>query len=85
MSDSPGLVDFAIGIVNPVLSLPEGQVKFFWEIQITATSEIKGIIAELLKAKGGCFNLYDLRMGFLLSHSSKRLFICNSRRIETHQ
>ena len=24
MSDSPGLVDFAIGLVNPVLNLPEG-------------------------------------------------------------
>ena len=31
----PGLVDFAIGLVNPVLTLPKGQVKFFWEIQIT--------------------------------------------------
>ena len=32
MSDSPGLLDFAIGLVNSVLNLPEGQVKFFWEI-----------------------------------------------------
>ena len=29
MSDSPGLVDFAIRLVNSVLNLPEGQVKFF--------------------------------------------------------
>ena len=28
MSDSPGLLDFAIGLVNSVLYLPEGQVKF---------------------------------------------------------
>ena len=34
-SDSPGLVDFAIGLVNSVLNLPNGQVKFFWGIQIT--------------------------------------------------
>ena len=26
--DSPGLVDFAIGLVNSVLNLPEGQVRF---------------------------------------------------------
>jgi len=26
--DSPGLVDFAIGLVNSVLNLPDGQVKF---------------------------------------------------------
>ena len=29
MSDSPGLVDFAIGLVNSVINLPDGQVKFF--------------------------------------------------------
>ena len=29
VSDSPGLVNFAIGLVNSVLNLPEGQVKFF--------------------------------------------------------
>ena len=35
MSDSLGLVDFAIGLVNFVLNLPDGQVLFFAEIQIT--------------------------------------------------
>ena len=30
VSDSPGLMDFAIGLVNCVLNLPDGQVKF-WE------------------------------------------------------
>ena len=35
MSDSLGLVDFAIGLVIFVLYLPDGQVLFFWEIQIT--------------------------------------------------
>ena len=38
VSDSqgyPGVVDFAIGLVNPVLNVPKGQVKFFWEIQVT--------------------------------------------------
>ena len=28
MSNSPGLVDFAIGLVNFALNLPEGQMKF---------------------------------------------------------
>ena len=28
VSDSPGLMDFAIGLVNCVLNLPDGQVKF---------------------------------------------------------
>ena len=35
MSDSPGLLDFAIGLVIFVVNLPDGQVPFFWEIQIT--------------------------------------------------
>jgi len=30
VSDSPGLVDFAVGLVIFVLSLPDGQVLFFW-------------------------------------------------------
>ena len=28
MSDSLGMVDFAIGLVNSVLNLPDGQVNF---------------------------------------------------------
>ena len=29
VSDSPGLVDFTIGLVNSVFDLPDGQVIFF--------------------------------------------------------
>jgi len=29
VSDSPGLVDFAIGLMNFVLNLPDGLVKYF--------------------------------------------------------
>ena len=32
VSDSPGLVDFAIGLVMFVLNLPDGQVLLFGEI-----------------------------------------------------
>ena len=35
MSDSPGLLDFAMGLVIFVLNLPNAQVLFFEEIQIT--------------------------------------------------
>ena len=35
VADSTGLVDFAIELVIFVLNLPDGQVLFFWEIQIT--------------------------------------------------
>ena len=33
--DSPGLMDFAIGLVVFVLNLSDGKVLFFGEIQIT--------------------------------------------------
>ena len=35
VSDNLGLVDFAIGLVIFVLNLPDRQVFFFWQIQIT--------------------------------------------------
>ena len=34
VSDSPGLVDFAIGLMNSVLNLPDGQVMFFEEFKL---------------------------------------------------
>ena len=33
LSDSPGLADFAIGLVNSVINLPDGQVNFFEEFK----------------------------------------------------
>ena len=33
VNDSPGLVDFAIGLVNSVFNLPDGQVMFFEEFE----------------------------------------------------
>ena len=40
VSDCPGLVDFAIGLVNFVLNLPNGQVKFFEEFKLQMNCEI---------------------------------------------
>ena len=33
VSDSPGLVDFAFGLVNSVVNLPDGQVRFFEQFE----------------------------------------------------
>ena len=33
LSNTPGLVDFAIGLVNSVFNLPDGQVIFFEEFK----------------------------------------------------
>ena len=34
VSDSQGLVDFATGLVNSSLNLPDGQAKFFGEFTV---------------------------------------------------
>ena len=40
VSDSPGLVDFTIGLVNSVLDLPDGQLKYFEEFNLQKNCEI---------------------------------------------
>ena len=44
VSDSPGLVDFAIGLVNSVINLPDGQVNFFEEFKLQKNFEINLLI-----------------------------------------
>ena len=44
MSDSLGLVDFAMGLVNSVFNLPDGQVKFFEEFKLQKNCEINLLI-----------------------------------------
>ena len=48
VSDSPGLVDFAIGLVNSVINLPDGQVKFFEEFKLQKNCEINLLIKTFL-------------------------------------
>ena len=48
MSDSLGLLDFAIGLMNSVLNLPAGQVKFFEEFKLQKNCEIDLLIKTLL-------------------------------------
>ena len=40
MSDSPVLVDFAMGLVNSVFNLPDGQVMFFEQFEQQKNCEI---------------------------------------------
>ena len=40
MSDSPGLVDLAIRLVNSVLNLPDGQAEFFEEFRLRKNCEM---------------------------------------------
>ena len=43
VSDSLGLVDFAIGLVNSVFNLPDGQVIFFEEFEKQKNCEINSV------------------------------------------
>ena len=58
MSYSPGLMDFAIGLVNSVLNLPEGQVKYFEEFNLQKNSEINSAHQKI----GG---LVEMRFGLV--------------------
>ena len=44
MSDSPGLVDFAIRLVNSVINFSDGQVSFFEELKLQKNCEISLLI-----------------------------------------
>ena len=44
MPNSPGLVDFAIGLVNSVFNLTDGQVMFFEEFEYQKKCEINNFI-----------------------------------------
>ena len=48
MSDSPGLVDFAFGLVNSVLNLRDWQVMFFEEFKLKKNCEIILLVNKLL-------------------------------------
>ena len=48
VSDSPGLVDFVIGLVNSVINLPNGQVNFFEEFKLQKNCEINLLVKTFL-------------------------------------
>ena len=47
VSDSLGLVDFAIGLVNSVLNLPDRQVKYFEEFNLYKNCDINSAYQKL--------------------------------------
>ena len=60
MSDSLGLVDFAIGLVNSVINLPDGQVKFFEEFKLQKNCEINLLIKTFLGLVEMMFGLVNV-------------------------
>ena len=60
MSSSLGLVDFAIGLVNSVINLPDGQVKFFEEFKLQKNCEINLLIKTFLGLVEMMFRLVNV-------------------------
>ena len=52
VSDSPGLVDFAIALVSSVINLPDRQVKVFEEFKLQKNCEINVLIKTFLGLAG---------------------------------
>ena len=50
VSDTLGLVDFAIGLLNSVLNLPDGQVKYFEEFNLQKNFKINSAHQKILGA-----------------------------------
>ena len=60
MSDSQGLVDFAIGLVNSVINLPDRQVKCFAEFKLHKDCEINLLIETFLGLVEMMFGLVNV-------------------------
>ena len=60
MSDSPGLVDFAIGLVNSVINLPDRQEKVFEEFKLQKNCEIDLLIKMFLGLVEMMFGLVNI-------------------------
>ena len=60
MSDSPGPVDFAIGVVNSVINSAKRQVKFFGEFKLLKNFEINLLIKTFLGLVEMMFGLVNI-------------------------
>ena len=60
MSDSPRLVDFAIGLVNSLINLPDRQVKLFEEFKLQKNCEINLLIKTFLGLVEMMFELVNV-------------------------
>ena len=76
MSDSPGLMDFAIGLVDSVINLPNGQMKCFEEFELQKNSEINLLIKTflgLVKMTFGLVNVNFIQLAQMASSKNDSL------------
>ena len=62
LPNSPGLVDFAIGLVNSVINLSDGKVKFFEEFKLQKNCEINLLIKTFLGLVEILFGLVNVSL-----------------------
>ena len=74
MSDSPGLVDFSIGLVNSVLNLPDKQVEVFEEFKLQKNYEVSLFIKTLLGLVEMMFGLVNVSFSLLEWQAVKMTF-----------
>ena len=79
MSDSPGLVDFAIRLVNSVLNLPDGQVMFVEEFKLQKNCEINLLIKTLWVLVEMMFGLVNVSFSLPEWQAVKSDFLCTLR------
>ena len=77
VSDSPGLVDFAIGLVNSVLNLPDGQVKFFYEFLLQKNGEINSAHQKVSGASSNDVWASKCYLQLARMASCKTAFLCS--------
>ena len=77
--DSPGLLDFAIGLVNSVINLPDGQVKVFEEFKLQKNREINLLVTTFLRPVKMMFGLVNVSFSLLEWQAVKMTFFapCN--------
>ena len=79
MSDSPGLVDYAIRLVNSVLNLPYGQVRFVEEFKLQNNCEINLLIKTFLRLVEMMFGLVNVSFSLPEWQAVKNDFLCTLR------
>ena len=74
VSDSPGLVDFAIGLENSVINLSDGQVNFFEDFTLQKNCEINLLIKTFLGLVEKMFGLVNVSFSLSEWKAVKRTF-----------
>ena len=76
VSDRPGLLDFAFGLLNSVLNLPNLQVMFFEEFKLKKNCEIILLVNKLLGLVEMTFGLVNACFSLPEWQAVKNDFLC---------